>query len=100
MKRRKLVFLSLAGALVDAAVAGGVVWAAIPDSNGVIQGCYDSGGNLKVVSALPCPKSYAPLPMGRGGTASSSSVTSTRNYFQARSDKVAGGATDRRMEFQ
>lgn len=30
----------------------------IPGANGVIQGCYDSGGNVKVVAALPCPKGY------------------------------------------
>ena len=28
---------------------------------GVIQGCYDSGGNVKVVAALPCPKGYTAL---------------------------------------
>ena len=27
----------------------------------MIQGCYDSGGNVKVVNALPCPKGYMPL---------------------------------------
>jgi hypothetical protein len=48
-------------------------WATV-GSGGVIQGCYDSGGNLKVVSALPCPKGYTPLqwnqqgPPGTNGT--------------------------------
>jgi hypothetical protein len=49
------------GALAATALAGGIAWAAIPGDGGVIQGCYDSGGNLKVVSAPPCPKGYTPL---------------------------------------
>ncbi|HXY17678.1 MAG TPA: hypothetical protein VEH79_05890 [Gaiellaceae bacterium] len=44
-------------------LAVGITYAAgrIPGANGVIQGCYDSGGNLKVVASLPCPKRYTPL---------------------------------------
>ena len=47
-------------------LAGGVAWAAIPEG-GVIQGCYDSGGNLKLVAALPCPKGYTPLAWNQQG---------------------------------
>ena len=47
--------------LLAVGVVGGLVYAAIPGANGVILGCYDSGGNVKVVNALPCPKGYTPL---------------------------------------
>ena len=56
-----------AGALAASALAGGVAWAAIPDSSGVIKGCYSSGGNLKVVSELPCPKGFTSLPWNQEG---------------------------------
>lgn len=55
------------GALAASALAGGVAWATIPDSGGVIQGCYNNGGNLKVVSELPCPKGYTSLPWNQQG---------------------------------
>jgi hypothetical protein len=54
-------------ALAASALAWGVAWAAIPDSDGVIQGCYNSGGNIKVVSELPCPKGYTSLPWNQQG---------------------------------
>jgi hypothetical protein len=57
MKRRDLV-AAAAGALAATVLAGGVAWAAIPGPGGVIQGCYDSGGNLKIVDSLPCPRGY------------------------------------------
>ncbi len=74
MTKRDLV-AAAAGALAASALAGGVAWAAIPDSGGVIQGCYNSGGNLKVVDELPCPKGWTSLawnqqgPKGDPGTA-------------------------------
>jgi hypothetical protein len=66
MTKRDLVAVA-AGALAASALAGGVAWAAIPDSDGVIQGCYNSGGNLKVVSELPCPKGWTSLPWNQQG---------------------------------
>ena len=50
-------------------VAAGVAYAtgSIPGGNGVIQGCYDNGGNVKVVSALPCPKGYTSLQWNQSG---------------------------------
>ena len=50
---RKQLIAALVGALAATIVAGGVAFAAIPGPDGVIQGCYDSGGNVKVVSACP-----------------------------------------------
>jgi hypothetical protein len=66
MTKRDLV-AAAAGALAASALAGGVAWAAIPDSDGVIQGCYNSGGNLKVVPELPCPKGWTSLPWNQQG---------------------------------
>jgi hypothetical protein len=65
MRRRQVVI----GAIVALAtsVAGGFAWAAIPGEGGMIQGCYDSGGNVKVVAALPCPKGYTPLAWNQTG---------------------------------
>lgn len=59
--------LALVGAVMIALPSAGIAYAAIPGSNGVIQGCYDSGGNVKVVSELPCPKSWTPLAWNQTG---------------------------------
>lgn len=67
MRRRDLL-AATAGAIAATALAGGIAWAAIPGDGGVIQGCYDSGGNLKVVSALPCPKGYTALAWSQRGS--------------------------------
>ena len=58
---RKQLIAALVGAVAATIVAGGVALAAIPGPDGVIQGCYDSGGNVKVVAALPCPRNYTPF---------------------------------------
>ena len=58
--RKSHLLAAAAGAVVAGALAGSVAWATIGDS-GVIQGCYDSGGNVKVVAALPCPRGYTPF---------------------------------------
>jgi hypothetical protein len=63
--RRQLTAVVFGG-ILGAALAGGVAWA-IPGPGGVIQGCYDSGGNVKVVEALPCPKSYTPFQWNQQG---------------------------------
>ena len=64
LKRRLL----LAGAIVAfGGLAVGIAFAAIPGSNGVIQGCYDRDGDLKVVDALPCPKHWTPLQWNQQG---------------------------------
>jgi hypothetical protein len=61
-------FVIAAAVGLAAAVVGGFAWAAIPGDGGLIQGCYDSGGNVKVVAALPCPKGYTPLAWNQSGT--------------------------------
>jgi Collagen triple helix repeat (20 copies) len=55
------------GAIVATALVGSVAWAAIPGPGGVIQGCYDSGGNLRVVDALPCPRNFTALQWNQQG---------------------------------
>ena len=65
-RRASLVLAAAAGALATALV-GGIATAAIPGPNGVIQGCYDSGGNVKVVEALPCPRNYTPFQWNQQG---------------------------------
>jgi hypothetical protein len=65
---------ALAGATVVLVLAGGVAWAAIPGPDGVIQGCYDSGGNVKVVQALPCPRNYTPFSWNAQGVPGSQGI--------------------------
>src|ERR1700690_1291776 len=49
MRKRDLI-AATAGALAATALAGGVAWAAIPGSDGTIQGCYGKvGGLLRVI---------------------------------------------------
>jgi hypothetical protein len=68
MLRRRDLSAALAGAAVCIVLAGGVAWAAIPSvPGGVIQGCYDSGGNVKVVEALPCPRNYTAFKWSQQG---------------------------------
>jgi len=44
------MFAALVGATVVAAIGGGIGWAAIPDSTGVIHGCYaKSNGALRAI---------------------------------------------------
>jgi hypothetical protein len=65
---RRDVIAALAGAATVIVLGGGVAWAAIPATpGGVIQGCYDSGGNVKVVEAPPCPRGYTALPWNQQG---------------------------------
>jgi hypothetical protein len=57
--------LTVGGGTAFAAMAGG------PVSNGVVQGCYDSGGNLKVLlpGETSCPKGYTALDWNQTGSA-------------------------------
>jgi hypothetical protein len=53
-----------------ALAAGGVAYATIPDSNGTIHGCYDSGGNLRVIDTNvgpKCPRGYTSLDWNQTG---------------------------------
>lgn len=49
---------------------GGVAYATIPDSNGVIHACYGTGRYLKVIPARShqsCPKGFTPLSWNQSG---------------------------------
>ena len=63
---RSNLLAALSGTLLAGALAGGIAWASIGDG-GVIQGCYDSGGNLKVIASLPCPKGYTAVSWNQKG---------------------------------
>jgi hypothetical protein len=79
MRKRDLT-TALVGAAIAMLLAGGVAWAAIPGGGGVIQGCYDSGGNLKVVVALPCPRGYTSLSWNQQGPAGTSGEDGASAY--------------------
>jgi hypothetical protein len=66
MSKRNLR-VAIAGGTIALALGAGVGWAAMPGDGGVIQGCYDSGGNVKVVPTLPCPKGYTALAWSQQG---------------------------------
>ena len=70
MNIRRIVITGAAAlALVAGGTAAGAAIADGPVSNGVIQGCYDSGGNVKVLIAgeTTCPKGYTPLNWNQTG---------------------------------
>lgn len=67
--RRRTVAL-FGGLLLLGAIAGGVAWAAIPDGDGVIHGCYlKSGGTLRVIDAsvTNCKKTETAIWWNRSG---------------------------------
>jgi hypothetical protein len=75
---RSHLLSALVGAVVAVVVVGGVAWATIPPvPGGVIQGCYDSGGNVKVVDALPCPAKYTPFQWNQQGPAGTNGTNGT-----------------------
>ena len=62
--RGRGLLVTMAAAVVAALVAGGVAYATIPDSSGVIHGCYQkSGGALSVINAsvTGCAKTQTEL---------------------------------------
>jgi hypothetical protein len=67
MARLRIGRVVITGAAALALVAGGTAASAAlstgPVTNGVINGCYDSGGNVKVLvgTATSCDKGYTPL---------------------------------------
>jgi hypothetical protein len=69
MRKRNLL-CAAAGTVIATALAGGAAWAAIPDGNGLINGCYQKNvGNLRVVSSTSsCRTSELPIVWNRAGT--------------------------------
>jgi hypothetical protein len=71
-KRTGLVTAGLVAGLVMVGGTAFAVSSSIPDSAGVIHGCYDSGGNMKVIDTsvtASCPKGYSPLDWNQSGPA-------------------------------
>lgn len=70
---RKRLMTSAVGALVAAAIAGGVAYATIPGPDGTINGCYrisedDQKGQLRVVNdATACRSNEAPISWNQVG---------------------------------
>ena len=71
-KRIGLVIAGVAATVIGGGTAFGAVSSASPmtDSGGNIYGCYDSGGNLKVIDpslTTTCPKGWSPLAWNQSG---------------------------------
>ena len=73
MNRSTLILISAGAALalVTAGTAAGAAIAGPVDGSGVIHGCYDSGGAVKVIdtSAPGCPKGWTSLNWSQQGPA-------------------------------
>ena len=68
--RARIIIISAASGfvLLAAGTAAGAAIAGPVDGQGVIHGCYDSGGNLKVIdSTTSCPKFYTQLNWNQQG---------------------------------
>src|SRR6266487_2551186 len=96
MKHSKKLALVVAGA-VAALTLGSLAFAAIPDATGVIHGCYDATGHLRVTDndtnlSKACTSKETPLnwnqqgPKGDRGPSNaytetgSKAITATSNY--------------------
>jgi len=78
MARRGSVLIGAVVGALATMLLGGIAWAAIPSTpGGVIQGCYDAGGNVKVVEALPCPSKYTPFQWNQQGPAGTNGTNGT-----------------------
>jgi uncharacterized protein YjbI with pentapeptide repeats len=82
----------LALAIVAMAVSRATVAFGAIGDGGVIQICSDSGGNLKVVTALPCPRSYTALPplyTTSGADAAFLTQAAANDAYLGKADKAA-----------
>ena len=94
MRRRRVhtrFRIVIPAVLVAGLAVGAIAYATIPNSN-VIQGCYDSGGNVKVVQALPCPKGYTPLAWNQQGPPGINGSNGTPGAKGDKGDKGDPGA--------
>jgi hypothetical protein len=72
----KRTLTALAAGLVLLAVCGGVAYATIPGSGGVIHGCYAKyGGAVRVIDTGPCRPTEAPLNWNQTGPAGARGAT-------------------------
>jgi hypothetical protein len=99
----KRIGLVLAGVAAAAVLVGGTAYGAvssIPDAAGVVHGCYDSGGNVKVIDTsitASCPKGYSSLdwnqtgPAGKDGTDGTNAAPEFTWTIPCPSGSCAGG---------
>ena len=91
-RRGSILIAAVVGALATMLV-GGIAWAAIPSTpGGVIQGCYDAGGNVKVVEALPCPAKYAAFQWNQQGRAGTNGTNGTNGVSPSVTQLTVGNA--------
>jgi hypothetical protein len=72
--------LTLIGLFVGVGVAvGGIAYAAIPDSSGLIHGCYQKNGNLRVIDSTGkgCTTSEKPLSWSQTGLTGTTGAAGT-----------------------
>ena len=85
----------LAGAVVGSIVAGGAAFAAIPDSSGVINGCYQKNvGNLRVIdpgSGDKCRPSEIPISWSQTGPKGATGATGATGPQGPKGDTGATG---------
>jgi hypothetical protein len=87
--------LLIVGVIAVLAVGAGVGYAAIPDGGGVIHGCYDNKGALRVIdtqagdtckhneSSLSWSQSGSPGPPGQNGTNGTNGTNGVSGYTNA-----------------
>lgn len=99
MRRRALLVAVIVGAAV--AIAGGIAYATIPDSSGVIHGCYGPNGLLRVIddSSTACGSNEKSLtwnqtgPQGPAGTAVAFAAVSAGGTVNANLSKNVSQAS-------
>ncbi len=92
MTRRTTLALGVLAGVIASALIGGIAWAAIPGPGGVINGCYDTGGNLRVVDSFPCPKKWEPLTWNQTGPPGSNGTNGTNGISPTVTQLAAGNA--------
>jgi hypothetical protein len=95
---RKIRLLVGACVVIAVGAIATVVQASIPDGN-VIHGCYDAGGSLKVVPALPCARGYTGIdwnqqgPPGQNGTDGTNGTNGTNGKDGTNGTNGANGVS-------
>jgi len=98
LKRKSTILAFTALALLTTV---GVGYAAIPGPNKVIQGCYDNGGNLRVVNALPCPKGHTPLQWNQQGVKGDQGIQGIQGIQGLKGDQgIQGSKGDQGLQGQ
>ena len=89
---RRFTGKSILLATIVVAATAGIAYAAIPDQNGTILGCYDNGGNVKVVETT-CPKSWTSFKWSSTGATGAQGLAGATGPQGPKGDTGATGAT-------